>query len=412
MTQPNSLNDFLTNNPWSEVIQNEGEILIKKPWGEAGLNISFSDLLVAEMGEHLNNLLLPQRFSALVHLDKKQVEFIWGLASNKHQAIGKGFKFLWKGSEFECKYETASDRLLAIARHYNRINRSFSEHRNLSSLQLYQISEDLPIELQSQFKKSQPVSFFVSGLTDFSEENLVLFAKHLNFFMSYFSRTSPRIEIHDLFNEEDQNSTMLISDINNIPETINGSEIDQFLLDLNSAAHSGDFRLRFLYYYQVLEYAAYYWIEDSIKAEIHRMLRLPDLQARLDDFYPKLIDLIGPRRQSDEDKIRKMIDTIVETKSVWYEISSNKEIFSSDFIFDGGFVLKPLISKNTTEEDFLKTGLGQTYNSIKDIRNALVHARESRTSLVIFPNKSNDLKLRPWLPIIRRIAEQITIRDV
>ncbi|GAI28193.1 unnamed protein product, partial [marine sediment metagenome] len=35
--------------------------------------------------------------------------------------------------------------------------------------------------------------------------------------------------------------------------------------------------------------------------------------------------------------------------------------------------------------------------------------RESRLGLIISPTENNDLKTSPWIPVIRRIAEQVIV---
>src|ERR1700704_1199310 len=90
-----------------------------------------------------------------------------------------------------------------------------------------------------------------------------------------------------------------MSSVINIPDVITGIEIDPFLLDLSLTAREGTNRLKFLYYYQILEYAAFYWTEESVQAGVKRILMNPDLHARIDYYVPRLIETLVPTRQND-----------------------------------------------------------------------------------------------------------------
>src|SRR5436853_4168342 len=113
------------------------------------------------------------------------------------------------------------------------------------------------------YKSQKPVSFFIDNLLSYEEEYLLSLSKHLNFYMGYFNRVSPQIEVRTA-------STLPTSvrsgpqTIEIIPPMITAVDLDPFLLDLNLAATFGDTRLRILYYYQILEYGAFYWVEDSV----------------------------------------------------------------------------------------------------------------------------------------------------
>lgn len=76
-------------------------------------------------------------------------------------------------------------------------------------------------------------------------------------------------------------------------------------------------------------------------------------------------------------------------------------------------MLEPIISEDTTIKSFSEGWYSRTAatlrNALRSIRNALVHGREKRFGPVIAPTRGNDRKIDPWLPVIRRIAEQVII---
>jgi hypothetical protein len=159
----------------------------------------------------------------------------------------------------------------------------------------------------------------------------------------------------------------------------------------------------------MLEYSAYYWVEDAVKTAICRVLKAPDLQAKIDDYFPKLIEALSPTRQQDEHKIRRVVESRVEPHAVWNVVRQDLTYFSSPHQFDGGFVLESVLSKDSTEDAFVKMWTPKILDTIRAIRNSLVHARENRTQAVIFPMVGNDRLLRPWLPVVRLIAEQVML---
>jgi len=232
----------------------------------------------------------------------------------------------------------------------------------------------------------------------------------MNFYMSYFARRAPQINIH--YNApKPTGKPKRATDVKNLPALISGVELDPNLLDFNLAASYGEVRLRFVYYYQIIEYAGFYWVEDSVKNSICKILQSPDLQTRLDEYIPRLLDALVQRNQDHEAKMRKVVEVRVNASDLWKEIIAEWDFFTTTQMFDGGFVVEPLVSKETTQDAFEKMWTPKIFNMLKNIRNALVHARENRSEAVILPTVANDERLRPWIPLIRRVAEQITIYD-
>lgn len=404
------LSEFSRHNPWCRVENDRGRIEIALPWNDASL------ALVADKTEDvrdltkLNNLVLPERFNAVYHRDTKQMEYIFGeLFEHDEPLPAQKFMFRWRSSDFTCYYGPVSEEVLFLARIFIPL-RGPSDLRHLEELQDLQLVDKLPEELRTYYEGKHGVSFYVGPLASYDEELLISFAKHLNFYMSYFDRKSPQIDIVPQPPAPVSNPPTG-SAIEIVPPVINGVELDPFLLDLNLAAKFGDTRLRMMYYYQILEYAAFYWVEDSVKASICKILQAPDLQAKLDDYFPKLIDALVPTRQNDEHKIKRVIEFRVNPNDIWSEISSNISYFSSAHTFEGGFRLEALVSADTTAEAFSKMWTPRLFETLRAIRNSLVHARESRTDAVISPTNSNSRLLRPWIPVVRRMAEQVTVYD-
>jgi hypothetical protein len=265
-------------------------------------------------------------------------------------------------------------------------------------------------KFRGYFGTQRALSFFVDNVESYEEEQAIALAKHLNFYMNYFDRGSPQIDILSV-PPAAQAARTTPTKAGIVPPVINAVDLDPFLLDLNLAANVGEARLRFLYYYQILEYAAFYWVEESVKAAVCKVLQAPDLQSNIEQYFPKLIEALVPTRQSDEHKIRRVIEARVEAGEIWNEISSNLDYFCSKHSFEGGFCVEPLVSADTSREAFAKLWAPKLFDMIRAIRNSLVHARESRTEAVIMPTAANSRLLRPWIPVVRRMAELVTIHD-
>lgn len=406
------LSEFARNNPWSGIKHENGHVKITLPWNDASLNLIIDKPADIAEAESLNHLVLPERFNALYHRDLGRMEYIYYELFDADESLpAQNFMFRWRSTEYACSFGPASDSLLFLARVYKPLRgSSHSDYRHLEEFQDFQLCDQLPEGIRDYYKGKRAVSFYVEPFPAWHEEDLTAFAKHLNFYMSYFDRGSPTIDIVPAFPPPSTQPTGPVpTEI--VPPVINGIELDAFLLDLNLAAKIGDTRLRVLYYYQILEYAAFYWVEDSVKASICKILQAPDLQSRLDDYFPKLIEALVPTRQNDEHKIKRVIEHRVNPGDIWLEISSNLPYFCTEHTFEGGFRLEPLVSADTTKEAFSKMWSPKLFEAIRAIRNSLVHARESRTEAVISPTAANSRLLRPWIPIVRRMAEQVTIYD-
>ncbi len=168
-------------------------------------------------------------------------------------------------------------------------------------------------------------------------------------------------------------------------------------------------RLQFIYYYQILEYAAFYYIPSEVKRNLLKILATPDILSYPDKYISRILETTESTRQDDESKINKTIRDACCLDIIWKELQQNKSYFSEEQSFDGGFTHGPLISENTTFEEFCGVCYPKIPDSLRHIRNALVHGREKRAGYVISPTKRNNLLLNPWRDIVRRIAEQVIL---
>jgi len=137
-------------------------------------------------------------------------------------------------------------------------------------------------------------------------------------------------------------------------------------------------RSSFIYYYQVFEYAGYYYSDGKAKAQLRNALRDPALICCGEDKISDLFSIFSDLAQNDEGKMRKVIEDHCEPRVIWKEIANDLDFFCQGHDFDGGFSTQALIAKDTTEFTWVTMWMPRTYDLLTKIRNVLVHAREKR----------------------------------
>ena len=167
--------------------------------------------------------------------------------------------------------------------------------------------------------------------------------------------------------------------------------------------------MKFIYYYQILEYAAFYYVDDSIRRNLLRIVCTPDILSNPEKYISRILDAVSESRQEIEAKIEKIVYSSCTPDVIWSELQQNIAYFTTRQEFEGGFVLEPFVCEDTTLETFTTMWHPNTAVTLRHIRNALVHGRERRGGPIITPTRDNEVKIRPWLPIIRRVAEQVII---
>jgi hypothetical protein len=111
----------------------------------------------------------------------------------------------------------------------------------------------------------------------------------------------------------------------------------------------------------------------------------------------------------DEAKLNAVINQVVDPADLWKDIEVEREFFSADVEFEGGFTVPALLKKDWKLEDFKSAWHPKFADSLRKIRNALVHAREARQAKGIAPTGANLAKLRPWTRAVANAATQAII---
>ncbi len=411
MDIPANLALFLENNPHSEWKDADDGFRIERPWGDESVALEAKGDEAALLADALEHLVLPARFAAIYHRDDSAAEFIWTLAPVDHRLIGRTFSFCLPDQGVHCEWRQASDRLLTIVRNSKPAGPPTStDYRNLLFLHRFQTS-DLDSRLAAEVKDLKPISFWCTRVPSFDDESMVRLAKHLNFFMKYYDRDSPSILIHR--SEQPETPVVVLPLLRSeFPGELRAREIDQLLLDFALAADEVvETRLKFIYYYQIIEHAAFYSIGDTAKRDVLAVLRSPDVQVNCEAYVDRVLDALADTRIADEQKSEKVIQDRASPDRIWREIEANRSYFVASHTFEVGFHLEPLISEDTSLDAFKAMWGTKIPSVLRWLRNALVHGRESRTSAIIAPTLSNNRLIRPWIPVIRRIAEDIIIYE-
>ena len=231
--------------------------------------------------------------------------------------------------------------------------------------------------------------------------------------LSYYDRQSPRILIYNDTEESISDIKIPCKSRNEaFPTIINSRNFDTTLLELIEAARgAASYRLKYIFYFQVLEYCSYYYIENSLKRKITNIIKSPDI-LNSDKYSNKIIEIYSEyfRTNKDDKRMERLLLDLCTYEDIKDELKTNCKYFIQDLCFDGGFSIKGLF-KDESEIDTPSQNIIPTIRkNIDSIRNVLVHARESRENSEIKPSPKNAQLLMPYLFLLRRIAETVIIK--
>lgn len=412
------LKNFLEQNQFSEIKEqaegkergpDESGFCVASPWGDPTIEVRIPTDYSA-LFEALNNVLLPERFAAIWHLDTKLFEIIYTafpLRGTQEDVSKRKFTFRFDGKDYDCKFDKSSGRLLTIAEHYVWKSMSLTNHRNLQSFR-YFVESKKGGGMDAFPKDAVPTSLWISGF-DWDQEKAAELAMHLNFYMSYFDTRSPTINV---FPPKQESSTQKETDryiAGYFPEKIVGRQMNSNLLHYWSQSHSGDAFRRFLYAYQIVEYASFYFVEESARRALRKALAQPHIHHELDRVIVEVMDSLSETKNWEGQKMQKLLKAAVDPKIIWKTINANREYFSKLQIFDGGFQLRAIVAEKTTEETFCHNWEGDFCKTLRDIRNALSHGKEQTMSSVIAPTVVNFNRFSPWVSVMSVVAGEVMV---
>ena len=130
---------------------------------------------------------------------------------------------------------------------------------------------------------------------------------------------------------------------------------------------------------------------------------------RHSNVVSRLIECLTVVKMDDSAKLNAVISDWVDPKLIWKEVDFHRKFFSVDTVFDGGFTLAPLIRDTWTVDDFCTGWHPKLADSLRQLRNGVVHAREGRMARSIAPTASNSRLLWPWAHVAMAVADQIML---
>ncbi|MDH2383610.1 hypothetical protein [Bradyrhizobium sp. CER78] len=406
-----ALAPFLQRNPNTSVAfypESTDRICVFKAWNDDSIVFQVPTEDAAAFYEAFNNLLFPERFTAIWHSDTKDFEIIYTafpLTGTQRDMKGRRFTFGFKDVDYTCEFGAASERLLTAAGSAIFTGPSTTEHRNLQSFQWSAFKatgrleslKDLPLE---------PISFWIRNF-DWDDILAVELVRHLNFYMTYYDTFSPKIDLHPP-KQASEYSTRERYVATKFPTDVRAQELNSNLLHFWTASRGGDVFRRFLYCYQIIEFSSFYFIEDGVKRAVRKALLTPHFKDEMDALVIKIIDHVQESKVWEGAKMDTLLGEL-NCRLVWTEVEKNKDYFAKSLMFDGGFVLPALIHEKTTFETF-EHDWNKKFNQVtRSIRNALSHGKEPSKGAVIAPTPENLTQLQPWAWLMSIVAGEVIV---
>lgn len=389
------------NNPEIQVAQSASKgIIVSNCWGEKATCFSFSSVRDCAF---LKNIVFPQELFALYHKDKHIYEFVYAPLPEKYN---RSFVYIYQQQKYSLYYGEPSPEFKKLSLHFQLAQETDFEDRTYRMLRFHQFYKNGSDNLI-------PVNFFIKG--DFSSnvfrEHLELF-KHVNFFLKYYDRDSPTILF---FKKEEPLSDIVLpckSGTEEFPKEIYSKKYDSTLMDLfETARETSSIRLRYIFYFQILEYCSYYYVENTLKRKIANIIKSPDI-LNSEKYSNRIIEIYSDyfKNNKEDKRMDCLLNDLCTYDDIKDEIKVNRKYFISDLQFDGGLTIKGLFNKEEDIDNPPKEIVSTIRRNIEKIRNVIVHARESRENTVITPTQHNSSLLRPYLYLLQRIAEVVMIK--
>jgi hypothetical protein len=397
--------------PKIEIIKENDKIHIHNLWGDNSFFLRFNE--DADLS-FLNNLYFPPELMAMYSLENNHIEVFAFPISPDSELIKRKFDFNFQGETFVCEWSEPTEEFIKISTSFRELKEeSHTAYRNLRQFRDYYRIEELPDFMSKYFEDKRPYNFFIKGNLSKVKDEIIEFCKTLNFYMSYFDRETPNVQIFPTQYNKEVFNLPCYSLFDTFPTSINATNIDNILLDIITVANkASDPRLRFIFYYQILEYASYYFLKSDIKDKLNNILKRPDVSFKSEDYSKQIIEQFKNHFNTNDDKTKldMLINEHIKLNDLQLELENNIEYFSKPVEFDGGFIIEPIMKESNTSIEQLPDNTIKTIKeNIVSIRNSLVHLREYRENKVILPTDRNDNLLIPYIYLVRRIAEKIVI---
>lgn len=398
----------------SVTISGDEAVIIHNPWGDSSVKILIPENYES-FAKELNNVHLPERYSALYHVDMNALEVIFTarpLGEHLGDITERSFTFTHRGRDVEAKYAASSERLLMLASEGFPSGQSLTQHRNLESFFDYAEHRYAAMKGRAPKQIGDPISFWVHNIK-WDEDEILTLANELNFYMTYYDIRSPAIVVHSPKLESPVAKPHGRFRDDSFPKHIRSSPLDINMLRFWMAARGSDPASRFIYNYRIIEYASFSYLERNVKYSLKRIISAPNALDNVQKLTEDTLSIMHAANVEPHLKIEKLLREIVPPAFLWKNLSYNLEAYRKPTHFDGGFTVDAIIKEKTTEADFKIGEIVSFANAIRSIRNALSHGRDQKTTSVIAPTAHNFEKLQPWASVVTAVAGEIIIyRDI
>lgn len=397
-------------NPEVSIEEETEHINLKNLWNDETFMIR---LPKTQDFSKIHSIRFPKELSAILHTIDDELEFIMEPSSESYLKQFSDFRFYYEGVEFKCSFRKPSDELMLVASGFREISESSAtDYRHLREVRDFLRKDELPTYVQKYFENRTPLSFFMKGDFKSISHNYKVLSKHFNFYVTYYNRRNPRILIHEEKDSKIDHKMPCLMDENSFPNQLTFNKIDPVLLDMfEIARHTSNVRLQFLFYFQILEYCSYYYLNDELTKQLRDVIKRPDLLNNANEYTKLIVDQFKDHFKHNDDSV-KLEKTIIDYCSfddIKIELKQNLDSFTKTIDFEGGFKLDAILNDETCIDKPPKQILRTVKNNIERIRNTLVHLRESRENKIILPTEKNNHLLIPYLFVVRRLAEKVAI---
>lgn len=401
------ISSFTANNNCIKAENKDNKLIINNCWNDSSIRFEFSD---SEDLSFLDNIVLPKELFAIFHKEANKFEFIFLPLSEEYK---RSFNYIFCGQTYKLYYGLPTHECEELASHVFLNDTADINERAYGMLRYSHYYKEKQKENENE-EPLFPTNFFIEGdFTILPFEKQIDFFRHVNFMLSYYDRQSPRIIIYNDTEENVRDIKIPCKSLNEaFPSIINSKNFDTTLLELMEAARRTDsYRLKYIFYFQVLEYCSYYYIENSLKRRITNIIKSPDI-LNSDKYSNKIIEIYSEyfRSNKDDKRMERLLLDLCAYEDIKDELIINSNFFIQDLCFDGGFSIKGLFKDEAEIDTPPQNIISLIRKNIDSIRNVLVHARESRENSEIKPSQKNAQLLLPYLFLLRRIAETIIIK--
>lgn len=406
-----SLKKIIENNPKTKVEKIKDFHSIENLWEDDSIGFKIEK---GQRTTELTTVKFPPEIIGLHHYLDDKLEFIFSPRLKTDPIIKKKFTFNYQSETYDCYFDTCSKSVELLAKTLRIIKPDTdSEHRNLRDFRSY-FNNVGPTYIQQFNKDRIPISFYVKGNFKKFKGQFIPLLKTLNFYMSYFERSHPKIVLLNKEKETEEIKRPCLSKEKAFPKTINAKKINETILDIFEVANSTrDLRLRFIFYFQIIEYCTYYYLETEVGNKLEKILSQPDIADNTTEYSKRVQDLLQNhfyKNKSDSSKLENSISYFVEINDIKDELLTNTDFFCKDLKFDGGLTVKKIFENKEQAKHLNNSTLKSVKENIEKIRNTIVHLRHSRENKVILPTPKNNELIKPYLYLVRRIAEKIALQ--